>query len=297
MLVRTQGCNDKLLDLLTGLRAGLGYDLYVCADETATPFPPDAALPEGVVVLRHGEADAVRFGLAAPLPEAGLLWFFGDFAFYAAAAEMPDYAHYLLLDERVALVRGNPLFLEGLARRLSGEPAGAPFDLVAAWFGPRPPDWVWHQAAATRFAVVLGIFPPLVALSRRALGYLQDWRRAEATSGADRVFWEALLPSALAAGGFHCADLSALIPGAWADGSFPAPSPLLLGRLPPLPPAVELVYPVADERAWLAWTLQQARAGGTVPDLIGRLAPGGDLAVSEEVRAWFLRAALEVLAE
>lgn len=293
VLVRSRGLTDKLLHLLATLRPGLGYDVLVCADETDGPWPADAALPTGAL-LRHDAAEGVGRGLVADRSDVPPLWFFGDYVFHAAFAARPDHSHYLLLDEAVDLTRGNPLFIEGLARRLAGD-GGGPYDLVASWLGPRPADWLWHPAAAAAFGEARGIFPAIVALSRAALLHVQEWRRRELAAPASApVFWEALLPSALAAG-FRCADLNALLPGSWDAASFPSPEPLLLGRLPPLPPGVELVFPVADERAYLAWLLAQSQAAGTLPDLIGRLAPGGDLAVSEPVRAWFLHAALAAL--
>jgi len=168
----------------------------------------------------------------------------------------------VLLDEKVAFVRGNPLFLEGLARRLTGD-GDAPHDLVAAGLGERPPEWFWHAAASARFAAVHGILSPLLVLSRRALEHLFAWRRHEAEVGTSFIFWEALVASALIdAGGFRCTDVNALLPGAWSPGSFPAPAPMLLGHLPPLPPEVEFVYPVASEREYLAWLLEKSRIDG-----------------------------------
>ncbi len=300
VLVRTQAVSEKLLHLVAELRRGLGYDVFVCADETAGPLDLGGRLADGAGVLRHSEADAAALGLVAASdkrlpPDAKLLWFFGDAAFYASFAAIPDYDHYVLLDDKLAFVRGNPLFPEGLVRRLQTD-GEAPYDLVSTWLGERPPEWIWHATAAASFANVHGMFSPLAVLSRRALCYLHRWRQREAASSGPCVFWEALLPSALiAAGDFRCADVNTLIPGAWDPGSFPASAPMLLGCLPPLLPAVELAFPVASEREYLAWLLGQARARGTVPDLVGRLAPGGDLNVSPPVRAWFLREALRTL--
>lgn len=295
VLVRTRAFSDKVLDLLAGLRRGMGFDVFVCAEETNGFSAAAHDWPDGVGLLRYGEASLGPLGLVELLPDASPLWFFGDYPLYASAAEIPAYDHYVLLDEKIDFVRGNPLFLEGLFRRLPGDD-GIVHDLVAAGLGERPPEWVWHAAAAARFPAVHGILSPFLVLSRRALEHLFAWRQAEAALGAGFVFWEALVASALvAAGGFRCTDLNDLIPRAWDPASFPAPEPMLLGQLPPLPKGVELVFPVASEREYLAWLMQRSRAGGTLHDLVARLAPGGDLTVSLQVREWFLREAMLAL--
>ncbi len=295
VLVRTRDLGETARHLLAVLQRGLGYDLFACVEAAQQP-PGD--LPEGVGLLRHNAADLAAFGLVEALPEADyrgaeLLWYFGDYAWYASATAIPDYDHYLIVDERLAFCRDSPLFIEALVRRLSGDADGA-FDLVSTWLDTRSPAWLWHADTAAVFGQVHGMFAPLVALSRRAVAHLFDWRRREAEGDARRLFWEALVPTALmAAGGFRCADVNMLLPGAWSAEHFPSPAPMLLGVLPPLPPTIEMVYPVLAERDYLTWLLEESRASGTLADLVGRLAPGGDLDVSEPARAWFLRAALQ----
>jgi len=60
--VRTQSISDKLLHLLAELQHGLGFDLFVCADETGGQLP-DGTLPPWVGVLRHSEASLGPLGL------------------------------------------------------------------------------------------------------------------------------------------------------------------------------------------------------------------------------------------
>ncbi|MGP0076772.1 MAG: hypothetical protein ACLPWF_33075 [Bryobacteraceae bacterium] len=286
VLVRAHFVSDKLLDLLRMLREGVGYDLRVCADETEGPLD----LPSEIV-LGHSAQMCSDLGLVGTVPDDRLLWYFGDYAFYCAFHDMPDYDYYVMIEYDVEFVRGNVYALESLIRRLS-IPGNPPYDLVATHYAPGPPFWGWCETCRGRFKKCYGIFFPLVVLSKRALRYLFDWRRHEAANppkSGRYVFCEAFIPSALmAAGGYRCADLESLLPGSWDGESFRATHPMLLGALPPLPRAVEVVHPVYSEREFLASELSLARQNNSVAELVARVSDPNLLPLSQELRDAFL---------
>jgi hypothetical protein len=286
VLVRAHFVSDKLLDLVRMLKEGVGYDLWVCADETQGPLN----LPRELV-LSHNTEMCARIGLVPSLPDSPLLWYFGDYAFYCAHHSIPDYDYYVMIEYDVEFVRGNVYALESLLRRLSF-PTGNPYDLVATHYGPRAQDWGWGETCVDRFKDYYGLFFPMVVLSKRALQYLYDWRKYEAANPPESgryAFCEAFVPSALmAAGGHRCVDLNALLPGSWDRDSFRTRPPMLMGGLPPLTRGIELVHPVYSEREYLQSELNDAWHEGTLARLVSRLSDPTLLPVSQESREDFL---------
>jgi hypothetical protein len=291
VMVRTHIITEKLHSLLRRLGGGIGYDLFVCADETRARIE----IP-GAPVLGHSEAMCGELGLMAALPGHRLLWYFGDYSLYCAYSMIPDYDYYVMIEYDLEFVRGNTLFLEGLLARLGGPGPGA-YDFLGTQFARRAPEWQWHAPSAAVFPEVYGILFPLTVLSRRALAYLFDWRQREAAAGAAApVYCEAFLPSALVAdGGFRCDDVNAVLPGAWDFASFRSGAAMLMGNLPALPPAVEIVHPVFSEQEYLRAALEQARRDGGLQAFLSKLAPGGSLAISPKARGEFMKETLRYL--
>jgi hypothetical protein len=291
VLVRTHLVNDKLLDLLDILERGRGYDMYVCADETNGPLP----LP-GRRVLSHSTRMCAEIGLVGELPGQNLLWYFGDYAFYCAYHEIPDYDYYAMIEYDVDLVRRNPMALEGLFSRLERD-GDDPYDLVAGRYGPVTPEhWGWSATCKGRFDNVYAVFFPFVVLSNRALRYLYDWRRNEAANplpDGQFVFCEAFAASALqAAGGFVCADLGTLIPGCWEPATFGLEHPMLLGSLPRLDRGVEFVHPVHSEQEYLERLWNVARYHNRIADFIDLLNGEVGLSLTPTRRNAFLDQAI-----
>ncbi len=292
VMVRTHVITEKLHDILRRLSDGVGYDLYVCADETRARISLPAA-----PVLGHSEAMCAQLGLMPAIRGHRLLWYFGDYALYCGYAAIPDYDVYVMLEYDLEFARGNTLFLEGLLNRL-GASGPAPYDFVGTQFGPRPPEWQWRETCADLFPEVYGILFPMVVLSRRAVEYLFDWRRREAAAAPARpVYCEAFLPSALMADGrFRCADINAVMPNAWDFATFRSGAPMLMNSLPPLARGTEIVHPVFSEREYLRAELDRAQADGALQAFLSRLAPGGSLTVSAPARGEFMKETLRYLA-
>ncbi len=288
VLVRTHLVNDKLHDLLRILAGGVGYDLFVCGDESRGAL----AVP-GHRVVGHSVAMCAELRLVGALPGENVLWYFGDYAFYCAHHVIPDYDHYVLIEYDVDLVRGNALCMEGLIHRLRDE--AGDYDLVASHYGVPGEGWDWARTCEAYFRPVYSVLFPFVVLSNRAVRYLYDWRLHEARhppAGGRYAFCEALVPSALnAAGGFRCADLDALMPGCYSRDSFRVGAPMLLGALPALGRGVEWVHPVFAEREYLERSLQDARDADRVAEFIARLQSSAGLPVSAQVRRVFLERA------
>jgi len=291
VLVRAHFVSEKLVDLLRILKAGVGYDLRACADETQGPLN----LP-GEVVLRISTEMCSDLGLLGSVPNSQLLWYFSDYAFYCAHHCIPDYDYYIMIDWDVEFVRGDAYALESLISCLN-LPEGSPYDLVGTHYGPQTPDWEWWGTCEGRFKDFYGVFFPLIVLSKRALQYLYDWRKYEAANpleSGNYVFGEAFVPSALmAAGGYRCADLNSLLPGSYDFSSFRIPPPMLLGRLPPLSRGIELVHPVYSEREYLESELGDARQNNSVAEFMTRLRNPALLPVSPALRREFLSRLLE----
>lgn len=278
VLVRTHMVSEKLWQILDRLADGIGYDLYVCADQTR-----GALKLGGARVLAHSTRMCGKLGLLEEIPGNLLLWYFGDYAFYCAYSDIPNYDYYVLVEYDVDFTRPNTLFLEGLLARVA-RAANGPFDLVATQFGTRPPEWGWGETCAGRFDEVHGVLFPFVVLSRRALEYLFDWRRYEAANPLPNgtfVFCEAFVPTALiVSGGFSCCDVNTLIPGAWEPSTFRVGKPMLLDHPPVLPRGIEIIHPVFSEAEYLARAFDDATREGRMQEFASSLAPDGGLTVS-----------------
>jgi hypothetical protein len=265
VLIRAHFVSEKLWNLFRMLKGGAGYDLFICADETLEPLDLG-----GEAVLRHSTQMCSDLGLVGSYEGGALLWYFGDYPFYCAYHSIPDYDYYIMIEYDVEFVRGNSFALETLIARLSA-PGRTPYDMVATHYGPRRPDWRWTVTCEGVFEKCCGVFFPFVALSKRALQYLFEWRKSEAANPREDgryVFCEAFVPSALiAAGGFHCANLNTLLPGCFHPSTFRVAVPMLLGRLPALDRSIELVHPVYSEREYIGSDLSNPDGLPASPDL------------------------------
>jgi hypothetical protein len=261
MLVRTHVANDKLFHLLGVLSQSRRYDLFVVADETNGTLDVG-----GYRKLAHSTASCEAFGL--PVDHERILWHCGDYPFYFAAAEIPDYDYYLMIEFDVDLVGQSPAFVETLIGRLG------PHDLISEHFRRPEPDWPWLEAASAVYETVYtaGLFA-FIALSRRAIEFLLQARRAEAergSQGALVIHCEAHCASALAAGGFGCVSINDLIPGATDRRCFHDPdfdletSHYLLGHYRAAVPNVALVHPVYDLAEYLKKGWQKSNHTGNI---------------------------------
>jgi len=265
VLVRTHLANKKLFHLLGILRQSPRYDLFVVADET------NGALDVGEYrKLVHSTAACAAFGLPSAHPR--ILWHCGDYPLYFAAAEIPDYDYYLMIEFDVDLVAQSPAFIETLIPRL------APHDLISEHFRLPEPGWPWFAAASAVYETVYtaGLFA-FLALSRNAIEFLLLARRAEAKRGGKGetiIHCEAHTASALAAAGFSCVSINDLIPGATDRRCFHDPdfdlktSHYLLGQYQVSVPNVALVHPVYDLAEYLKKSWQKSIHTGDIQEFI-----------------------------
>lgn len=273
LLVRTHVVNDKLFDLLDVLNQSRRYDLFVSADESGGGL----AVP-GYDKLPHTVDTCAQFGLSTQHEQ--LLWHCGDYPLYFAAADLPDYDYYAMIEYDVDLVRKSPLVVEGLISRLrhSGNRSA---DLVSQHTNRAWPHWPWAKAASRLFSPVYttGIFAFVIA-SKRALNHLLELRRQEARSGVtgdDIVHCEAFCGSALIAGGFACEPFNSLLQGVLDNESFHPSDPErpdthhLLGRYRVDDPRVELVHPVYDLEGYLDRLLGYAMNHNEIDAFLAKL--------------------------
>jgi hypothetical protein len=295
VLVRTHVVNEKLFDLLGVLSQSRVYDLFVVADET------NGTLDVGEYrKLAHSVASCAAFGL--PADHERILWQCGDYPFYFAAAAIPDYDYYLMIEFDVDLVGQTPAFVENLIARFGHH------DLISEHFRRPEPDWPWLPAARLVYETVYtaGLFAVL-ALSRRAVEFLLQARRAEAmrgSKGLEIIHCEAHCGSALAAGGFSCVSINQLIPGATDRRCFHDPdfdletSFYLLGHYRVAVANVALVHPVYDLAEYLKKAWQKSLYTGDLQAFVAEMQQiGPAVPGSERLLSAYRKAAAAALAD
>lgn len=268
VMVRTHLVNEKLFHLLGVLSQSRRYDLFVVADET------NGTLDVGSYrKLSHSIAFCDGFEL--PADHERILWHCGDYPFYFAAAEIPDYDYYVMIEFDVDLAGQSPVFVEDLIGRFRH------YDMICEHFRRPEPDWPWLGAAHGVYETVYtaGLFA-FIALSRRAVAFLREARRAEARRGSkgDQIIHcEAHCASALAAGGFACVSVNDLIPSATDRRCFHDPcfdletSHYLLGYYQLDVPGVALVHPVYGLQEYLQKAWQKSLHNGDINEFISTL--------------------------
>jgi hypothetical protein len=219
VFIRCHKFSLKAAHLYSELDGGVGYDLFFMTDDTLGEQDYGSS-PR----VRFTLDDLTKFGLDTSWPMAVV--HYGDMMFSIFRRAKPDYSYYVMLDFDVHFAYLGRAWLETFCHRLATNKQQ--IDLVAPQVGPAPTSWVWHAIAATRFTDVFGSFFPLVALSQRAIDCNERRRASEARTkptGAEPVFCEAFLPSALHEAGQHLMTLNALLPDSYHSSSFDATLP------------------------------------------------------------------------
>jgi hypothetical protein len=292
LLVRTHLVNDKLFDLLDVLNESRRYDLFVTADETR-----GALDVRGYTKLSHTADSCGVYGLCTNHPN--ILWHCGDYPLYFAAAEIPGYDYYAMIEYDVDLVRKSPLFVEGLISRLHDYGA----DFVAESAHLAYPAWGWGNAARRMFPIAYssGIFA-FVIVSKRAVDHLFEVRRGEALAGAandDIVHCEAFCVSALKNAGYACVPINSVIEGAVDSSSFHSTTldhldaDFLLNHYHIDNPRVEIVHPVYDLQDFLERQCWKSQRNELFDKFLAKLAQiGATRARDAELIARFRQLAL-----
>jgi tetratricopeptide (TPR) repeat protein len=254
VLIRSYKCDAKYHDLQEKLeRNRSGFDLFSIIDEThGRPNVPDTN------VVWHSVTACRELGLTQDHP--ALLYHGSDFPFYFALRELPNYQHYLLVEDDVDTVSGDARFLNELAGILRDQPE---IDFVGLRYAKLGPPSKIRAVCAKVFPDrdLYYTFFPFVVLSRRAAAYLFSQRLLEATRQAppeDFMSCECFVASALMAGGFNCIDLNVLRPGSYEFSSMAMQigdntvgRPMGYDISPELTAPVEIVHPfyTAEEYA------------------------------------------------
>jgi hypothetical protein len=287
VLVRTHIVCPKLLNLLEYLNNSYAYDLDVSADETRG----NIRVP-GYEVIAHSVTLCESMGLATNHPS--LLWMCGDFPFYCAQRQIPNYDYYFQIEFDVHFVRQNPLYLEGLISRLGGYDA-VPYDFLGTLLSEAPDHWYWKANAAKVYPRVYeGLFA-FIGLSQSAVRYLFEERLAEAARKPgtnDLMHCEAFAASALmSAGTFKCATVNDLIHHSVKRPTFRPANPFLLGGILDEDPKVEMCHPVLDADGYLEKALDHASRTASLPTFSDMLQGLPPKLVPPEMKERFLRRA------
>ena len=213
-MVRSHFINDRVLELLRHLEKGRrGFDLFLTFDETNGK--PAIELPN---LLPHSAKQCSEIGLTHQ--QDRLLWWCGDFPFYFALLDVPDYQFYVMIEYDVYLTDQDATLLNALADALVSEKHGRVDGLVTRLRRETPQkDHRLYASAFAQFDTTYSSFFPFVALSKPAASYLYAQRKLEALLRPEAaVHCEAFVPSQLLAAGFKCADLELGTAGQLPDG-------------------------------------------------------------------------------
>jgi hypothetical protein len=271
VLVRTHVANPKFFDLMELLRRSDHYDLFVAADETNGPLQTGA-----YTKLPHSAVACQALGL--PTDHHRILWQCGDYPLYFAAAAIPAYDYYFLIEYDVDFTSKSPDFLEALIARLRNHPC----DLLSENFSRPKPDWEWLPAAAKLYHTVYtaGLFA-FIAVSRRAIERLLAARRRQNQRGAagdSIIHCEAFTASELAAAGYACVSINQLIPGAtdplyYHTALYELETSQYLLNHPRIgEAAVQLLHPVYDVAEYLRRQYAKARHRNDIAAFLAELA-------------------------
>jgi len=164
-----------------------GARFVVLADETN--YTLDVAPFEKI----SHTSDMAAFGL--PTGQGNLtLWFNADYAIYALAAALPDYAHYIVAEYDVAVNTAIDAVMAQVNQR--------GLDMVSYLARPADPGWTWYMTIASGFAEPWQALIPFLILSRRAVACLLAARRRLADRFAtgelkEWAYCEGFIPSVI----------------------------------------------------------------------------------------------------
>jgi hypothetical protein len=203
-LVRTYLPRSAHVLVLAGQLRDAGFDhVFIAADETRGPVEAG-----GFPKLAHSLDSLAALGLAI---HDRAMWFCGDYGYYGTVLGRTDADFWLMVEYDVALRDAS----SGYWHRLLGalrEACGSGIDLLGGYVGPYGRAHFRHGYAQAwkAFFAVTGLSPR--AIERLYQGRLRE--RDSAPADPRGTHCEVFLPSELiAAGGFACRDLNALLPG------------------------------------------------------------------------------------
>ena len=166
VMIRTHVANSKTMHLARQIEAATDVDVYVSADTTNGEFRVG-----NFPLLSHNIRRFAELGLDVSL--GNTMWVCGDYPFYAAALDAPQYDFFLMIEFDVALGRNGGEWLRGLIERLTD--VNLPMvDFYAPNYINYSEGRGWHRHARVvgKFEAVYKALFPVIGLSRPAIFHL-----------------------------------------------------------------------------------------------------------------------------
>lgn len=264
ILLRTHYLDAAVQRFIDALRAETGFEVVIAADEGWSRLDP--APPTRKIVL--GTERYRALGLHCP-PD--VMWRCGDYALYAAMAELGPVSQIWMIEPDVRLHAGTMAEFFGF---FAGHPE---VDFLSCGYAAANASWGWYPAMAPHADAVFKCLFPLTRMSGRAVAFLLEERRALSRLSAAEAFWpndESFCATALTNAGFHCQDLNSFGPTFYTNESFSFLNALALSRFETLPRDGLIHHPVlagARFRGKLLARLLEARGAGLPPAQLAAL--------------------------
>lgn len=252
LIVRTHRADSETLaafDRYSELRSA---EVVVCCDER------NAAVElGGRPKLRFDNNTLVRLGLF-PHPSCG--WRCGDYFYYVARENKPNYDFYWLVESDVFINTGE---LTDVFDKLNASTA----DFLAPHLGPRDRRWGWHRTVRQSYPEIYGCVFPITRLSARAIDHLHAARRSAVIPQTPAAMnsWpndEAFVATELHNHDFECRELGHNVVDTYTRDTLRTGTPWDRAVLSNRPPDGRIYHPVRDFRTWFeewsAWASDYA---------------------------------------
>lgn len=209
VIIRTRGPNEGTERLARELAPVFGDDIYLVVDRYEDAQAPALAVDGRQISVGR------QF-----LTERGLPWFprvgwqCGDFVYYAAAAALPAFDYYFMVEDDVSFVYADKSFFRQMLR--------LDYDIALYKLFPAPHGWMWTETMSKFYDVSIHhAFFPISCVSRRVIEYLLE-KRIEysarfAQAGGNLLDYsyandEVFVATTVVNGGFDCVDLVQMFP-------------------------------------------------------------------------------------
>jgi hypothetical protein len=211
------------------------------------------------------------------------MWWAGDYPFYFALRDIPEYDYYVLLEYDVHFPVRTADYINRLIAAISKD---GDIDAVGTRLRRGDPGDIC-KATYLVYNDVYTYFFPLIVLSHAAVKSLLDARRLETSrikTADELMHCEAFVATHLHHAGFYCVDVDHLLPGTYRNDTMISPSRYWAGV--PLSvadgfsPFAEMVHKVLDDESFLQGVLNARGA----PYLLAALSEPFMQVLSKDVR-------------
>ena len=255
ILLRTHYLDAAVQRFIDALRAGTGLEVVIAADEGWSRLDPGPSTRK--VVL-----SAERYRELGLHCTPDVMWRCGDYALYAAMAELGPASQIWMIEPDVRIHAG------AIAEFFGFFAAHPDVDFLSCGYAAVNANWGWYPAMAPHAAAVFKCLFPLTRMSGRAMAFLLEQRRALSQVPAAEAFWpndEAFCATELTNAGFHCRDVNSFGRVFYTDESFSFFNAVALSRFETLPRDGLIHHPVlagARFRGKLLSRMLEARGAG-----------------------------------